>query len=45
VRRYTIYTIDGGRLIIRMQDQLPDIVTAPPRGGALMINSVAYQRQ
>jgi len=28
-----------------MQDQLPDIVTAPPNGGALMINSVTYQRQ
>jgi len=39
------YTIDGGRLIIRMQDQLPDIVTTPPSGGALTINSVTYQRQ
>jgi hypothetical protein len=39
------YTIDGGRLIVRMQDQLPDIVTTPPSGGALTINSVTYQRQ
>jgi hypothetical protein len=39
------YTIDSGRLIIRMQDQLPDIVTDPPRGGVLTINSVTYQRQ
>jgi len=39
------YTIDGGRLIIRMGDQQPDIVTAPPRDGALTINAVTYQRQ
>lgn len=39
------YTIDGGQLILRMQDQLPDIVTTPPSGGALTINSVTYQRQ
>jgi hypothetical protein len=39
------YTIDGGRLIIRIQDQLPDIVTTPPSDGALTINSVTYQRQ
>jgi len=39
------YTIDNGRLIIRMQDQLPDIVTDPPKNGVLTINSVAYQRQ
>jgi alpha-D-ribose 1-methylphosphonate 5-triphosphate synthase subunit PhnL len=39
------YTIDSGRLIIRMQDQLPDIVTEPPRDGVLKINSVTYQRQ
>jgi hypothetical protein len=39
------YTIDSGRLIIRMKDQLPEIVTEPPRNGVLMINSVTYQRQ
>jgi hypothetical protein len=39
------YTIDNGRLIIRMQDQLPDIVTEPPRDGVLTINSVTYKRQ
>jgi hypothetical protein len=39
------YTIDNGRLIIHMQDQLPDIVTEPPKNGALTINAVTYQRQ
>ncbi len=39
------YTIDGGRLIIRMGDQQPDIVTDPPRDGALTINAVTYHRQ
>ena len=39
------YTIDNGKLVIRMQDQLPDIVTEPPRNGVLTINSVTYQRQ
>jgi hypothetical protein len=39
------YTIDNGRLVIRVQDQQPDIVTAPPRNGALTINAVTYQRQ
>jgi len=39
------YTIDSGRLIIRMQDQSPDIVTEPPTDGVLTINSVTYQRQ
>jgi len=39
------YTIDGGRLIIRMGDQQPDIVTMPPQNGALTINDVTYRRQ
>jgi hypothetical protein len=39
------YTIDNGKLMIRMQDQLSDIVTEPPRDGVLMINSVTYRRQ
>src|SRR5262245_3011146 len=39
------YTIDNGRLIIHMQDQLPDIVAEPPKNGALTINAVTYQRQ
>jgi hypothetical protein len=39
------YTINSGRLIIRMEDQLRDIITEPPRDGVLTINSVRYQRQ
>jgi len=39
------YTIDGGKLIIRMEDQLPDIVTDPPKDGVLTINQVTYRRQ
>jgi hypothetical protein len=38
------YTIDGGKLIVRMGDQQPDIVTEPPRNGVLTINSVSYHR-
>jgi hypothetical protein len=39
------YAIEGGRLIIRMGDQQPDIVTVPPRNGVLTIDQVDYQRQ
>jgi len=39
------YTIDSGRLIIRMQDLLLLMIRQPPRDGVLKINSVTYQRQ
>jgi hypothetical protein len=40
------YTVDGGKLIIRMEGQQPEtIVTDTPREGRLTINAVHYERQ
>lgn len=40
------YTIDGGKLVIRMnRDQPETIVADAPKGGVVNINTVAYKRQ
>src|SRR5262249_1578596 len=40
------YTVDGGKLIIRMEGQQPETIVADtPREGRLTINAVHYERQ
>ena len=40
------YTLDNGKLIIRMRGNPPEtIATAAPRGGKVTINTVTYERQ
>ena len=40
------YTVDGGKLVIRMAGQQPEtIVTDAPRDGRVTINEVVYERQ
>jgi hypothetical protein len=40
------YTVDGGKLILRMEGQQPEIiVTDAPKDGLVTINTVRYERQ
>ena len=40
------YTVDGGKLLIRMNRNEPEtILTDPPRDGTLVINTISYKNQ
>ena len=39
------YTIEGGKLVIRMNGEGEPIVTSPPQNGRVTINTVLYERQ